>query len=137
MTAAKKKYRRLTDREVMIASRLKAEFVARGEAQGLSQRKMAEEMGWTPGTLNQYLLANVPVNYDALFKCCEYLKVSPHVIDPTLQERVAPPPNKEDLRLMLKKIPPETALEIIRELGQSLTDSQKKEAAIGILQPPA
>ena len=137
MTTSKKKYRRLTDREVMIANRLKAEFVARGEANGLSQRKMAEEMGWTPGTLNQYLLANVPVNYDALFKCCEYLKVSPHAIDPTLQERVAPPPNKDDLRLMLKKIPPETALEIIRELGQSLTDSQKKEAAIGILQPPA
>ncbi|NDG22142.1 MAG: XRE family transcriptional regulator, partial [Euryarchaeota archaeon] len=105
---------------------MKAEFVARGEADGLSQRKMAEAMGWTPGTLNQYLLANVPVNYDALFKCCEYLKVSPHAIDPTLQERVAPPPNKDDLRLMLKKIPPETALEIIRELGQSLTDSQKK-----------
>jgi len=137
MTTSKKKYRRLTDREVMIANRLKAEFVARGEADGLSQRKMAEAMGWTPGTLNQYLLANVPVNYDALFKCCEYLKVSPHVIDPTLQERVAPPPNKDDLRLMLQKIPPETALQIIEELAQSLTDSQKREAAIAVLQPPA
>ena len=135
MPSKPKKYRRLSDREVMIATRLKAEFVARGESHDLSQRKMAEEMGWTPGTLNQYLLANVPVNYDALFKMCEYLKVSPHHIDPTLQERVAPPPNTEDLRLMLKKIPPETAAQIIVELGQSLTDRQRKEAAIAILQP--
>jgi transcriptional regulator with XRE-family HTH domain len=137
MTTKQKKYRRLTDREVMIANRLKAAFVARGESDGLSQRKMAEGIGWTPGTLNQYLLANVPVNYDALFKMCDYLKVSPHAIDPTLQERVAPPPNKDDLRLMLDKIPRETAIQIIAELAQSLTDAQKKEAAIAILQPPA
>ena len=134
MPAATRKARRLTDREVMIANRLSSEFTAKGEAEGRSQRSMAAEMGWTPGTLNQYLLANVPINYDALFKMCEYLKVDPCVIDPTLSERVSPPPNKEDLAALLKKVPGETAVQIIQQLGQSLTDDQAKAAAIGLLQ---
>lgn len=137
MTVGKKKYRRLTDREVMIANRLKAEFIARGEADGLSQRKMAEAMGWTPGTLNQYLLANVPVNYDAIFRMCEYLKVDPLQIDPTLAERVSPPAAPADLAAVLKKVPAETLLQIIGELSRSLTDDQAKELAIQILQRQA
>lgn len=136
MTAPRKK-RRLTDREVMIAQRLSSEFTARGEAEGLSQRAMAEAIGWSPGTLNQYLLANTPVNYDALFVMCEYLKVDPCAIDPTLSERVAPPPNRDDLRALLKKVPTETAVQIIHELLQSLPDDQKTEVARIALQRPA
>lgn len=133
----KKSKRRLTDREVMIANRLSAEFKAKGEAEGLSQRAMAVAIGWTPGTLNQYLLANQPVNYDALFLMCEYLKIDPCRIDPTLSERVAPPTDRQDLAALLKKVPAETALQIIRELSQSLTDDQAKAAAIQLLQRPA
>lgn len=126
--------RRLTDREVMIAQRLSREVQARMDRDGMSQRAIAMDMGWTPGTLNQYLLGNVPINYDALFKVCEYLKIDPCDIDPTLHERVSPPANREDLAALLKKVPAETAIQIIAELAQSLTDDEAKEAAIHLLQ---
>lgn len=129
--------RRLTDREVMIAQRLSREVQARMDRDQCSQRKIAIDMGWTPGTLNQYLLGNVPINYDALFKVCEYLIVDPCDIDPTLSERVSPPANREDLATLLKKVPAETAIQIIGRLSQSLTADEKQEAMRQILQQPA
>lgn len=61
------------------------------ELHGMSQRKMATGMGWTPGTLNQYLLGNKAMNYDALFNICQYLRISPLDVDPTLAQRLGHP----------------------------------------------
>lgn len=77
----------VTNRSKLIAKNLRRFCEAR-KAVGISQRAQAAEIGWTPGTLNQYLLGNCGINYDALFTMCEYYGVSPFAVDPYLWDRV-------------------------------------------------
>lgn len=85
------KYRELTAREREMALVLARKAKAFMDLHGQSQRKMASGMGWTPGTLNQYLLGNQAINYDALFTICAYLQISPLDVDPTLASRLGHP----------------------------------------------
>lgn len=83
--------RDLDKREKEIAAKLAKKVSAFQDLYGVSQRQMAAGMGWTPATLNQYILGNTPINYDAMFNICAYLKISPLDIDPTLASRIGHP----------------------------------------------
>lgn len=88
--------RNVNGKTKLISQRLSQLSAAR-QALGISQRRQAIEIGWTPGTLNQYLLGNSPINYDALFTMCDYFSVSPFKIDPDLWGRVMRHPPKQGL----------------------------------------
>ena len=75
-----------TKTEIIVANLNR--FYQSRKALGISQREQAREMGWSAGTLNQYLLGNCPINYDALFIMCDYYQVSPFAVDPDLWGRV-------------------------------------------------
>ena len=62
---------------------------------GISQRAQARDIGWTAGTLNQYLLGNNRINYEAMFTLCDYYRISPFDVDPELWGRLmAVPPGE-------------------------------------------
>lgn len=55
-----------TKRDVAAAARLKAEWSARARGLGLTQEKMADELGITQGAVSQYLNGRIPMNYRTL-----------------------------------------------------------------------
>ena len=91
---SKRKYKALTPRQ----NRMAQLFARQSEARcvlGISQRAQASEMGWSAGTLNQYLLGNLPINYDAMFTMCDYYRMSPFDVDPELWGRLMTVPPGE------------------------------------------
>lgn len=55
-----------TKRDEAAAARLKAEWSARARGLGLTQEKMADELGITQGAVSQYLNGRIPMNYRTL-----------------------------------------------------------------------
>ena len=80
--------RKVTAKTKRIAKRLSQLSKARTLLQRISQNQQAREMGWSGGTLCQYLLGHQEINYDALFIMCDYYGVSPFDLDPDLWVRV-------------------------------------------------
>ncbi|HIE5924938.1 TPA: LexA family transcriptional regulator [Stenotrophomonas maltophilia] len=55
-----------TKRDEAAAAKLKAEWTARARRLGLTQEKMADELGITQGAVSQYLNGRIPMNYRTL-----------------------------------------------------------------------
>lgn len=78
--------RQLTEEEKSCAERVKALWLAKKEADKISQAAAAKELGMSASGLNQYINGVIPLNTDATYKLARYFGVSPLDIDPNWLE---------------------------------------------------
>jgi len=64
-----------TSQDVAASTRLKELWKQRAHERGLSQTKMAEELGITQGAVSQYLNGRIPLNYRTLMAFCQALGI--------------------------------------------------------------
>ncbi|KEZ94727.1 hypothetical protein A11M_0125670, partial [Xanthomonas vasicola pv. vasculorum NCPPB 895] len=57
------------------AARLKTAWSERARERGITQDKMAEELGITQGAVSQYLNGKIPMNYRTLMAFCQALGI--------------------------------------------------------------
>ncbi|MBB3832521.1 phage repressor protein C with HTH and peptisase S24 domain [Xanthomonas arboricola] len=76
-----------TPDDVKAASRLKSAWAARARERGITQDKMAEELGITQGAVSQYLNGRIPMNYRTLYAFCRALGISDAEIRTDLPEQ--------------------------------------------------
>lgn len=69
------------------AERLKAAWSERARERGITQDKMAEELGITQGAVSQYLNGKIPMNYRTLMVFCQALGVDATEIRTDLPEQ--------------------------------------------------
>ncbi|MDT3530255.1 XRE family transcriptional regulator [Stenotrophomonas pavanii] len=65
-----------TPEDVAAARRLKELWKHRASGLGLTQTKMAEELGITQGAVSQYLNGRIPLNYRTLMAFCQALGIA-------------------------------------------------------------
>ena len=113
--------RKLTDKEQKIAARIHSLWLAKKEREGVTQRDMAKELGWTVGTAGQYMLGRIPLNANAISRFAKYLGVSPYDIDPSLAENfIVPPDDLIDVEQQLKAMAPDDLRRLIGDLSRRL-----------------
>ncbi len=113
--------RKLTDKEQKIAARIHSLWLAKKEREGVTQRDMAKELGWTVGTAGQYMLGRIPLNANAISRFAKYLGVSPYDIDPSLAESfIVPPDDLIDVEKQLEAMAPDDLRRLIGDLSRRL-----------------
>ncbi len=87
-----------TKRDEAAAAKLKAEWSARARGLGLTQEKMADELGITQGAVSQYLNGRIPMNYRTLKAFSAALGIEDTDIRNDLPEQQynAPAPSDDD-----------------------------------------
>jgi len=87
-----------TKRDEAAATRLKAEWSARARGLGLTQEKMADELGITQGAVSQYLNGRIPMNYRTLKAFSAALDIEDTDIRDDLPEQQynSPSPSEDD-----------------------------------------
>lgn len=76
-----------TQQDIAAAARLKAEWNARARDLGLTQDKMADELGITQGAISQYLNGKIPMNFRTLAVFCQALGIQDTDIRDDLPEQ--------------------------------------------------
>ena len=113
--------RKLTEKEQKIAARVHSLWLAKKEREGVTQRDMAKELGWTVGTAGQYMLGRIPLNANAISRFAKYLGVSPYEIDPSLAENfIVPPDDLIDVEKQLEAMAPDDLRRLIGDLSRRL-----------------
>jgi phage repressor protein C with HTH and peptisase S24 domain len=80
-----------TPQDVAAAEKLRAVWALRARERGITQDKMADELGITQGAVSQYLNGRIPMNYRTLLAFCKALGISDAEIRTDLPEqRLAP-----------------------------------------------
>lgn len=77
-----------TPEDVAAAMRLKEFWKQRASGRGLTQTKMAEELGITQGAVSQYLNGRIPMNYRTLKAFCVALAIEDKDIRSDLPEQL-------------------------------------------------
>ena len=96
-------------------------WLAKKEREGVTQRDMAKELGWTVGTAGQYMLGRIPLNANAISRFAKYLGVSPYDIDPSLAENfIVPPDDLIDVEKQLEAMAPDDLRRLIGDLSRRL-----------------
>lgn len=90
--------RALTPAELAAAQRLRAAYLQRKEADGLTQERLALECGWKQqSAASQYLTGKIPLNLEALLRLSAALRTPPSTIFPELTaELLDPAPPLDD-----------------------------------------
>lgn len=81
--------KQLSPEQLEDARRLRSVFTQRKREDGLTQERLAAEIGWSQGAVYQYLHGKMPLNYEALLKFCECLQVSAREISPSMATSMA------------------------------------------------
>lgn len=76
-----------TKQDIAAAHRLNAEWKARARGLGLTQDKVAEDLGISQGAVSQYLTGKIRMNYRTLHAFCEALRIQPADIRSDLPEQ--------------------------------------------------
>lgn len=79
-----------TAADVKAAERLKSAWSAHARGRGITQDKIAEELGITQGAVSQYLNGKIPMNYRTLFAFCRALGIPASDIRTDLPEQSLP-----------------------------------------------
>ena len=77
-----------TPEDIAAAERLKSVWLLRARDRGITQDKMAEELGITQGAVSQYLNGRIPMNYRTLASFCKALGISDTDIRRDLPEQL-------------------------------------------------
>ena len=113
--------RQLTEAEKKTANRIYNLWLAKKERDGVTQRDMAKEIGWTVGTAGQYMLGRIPLNAKAVSKFAKYLGVSPYDLDPSLADAfISPPEDLISIEQQLEAMAPNDLRRLIGDLSRKL-----------------
>ncbi|MEA9653056.1 XRE family transcriptional regulator [Xanthomonas campestris pv. raphani] len=85
-----------TTEDVKAAERLKLVWSKQARGRGITQDKIADELGITQGAVSQYLNGKIPMNYRTLFAFCRALGIPPTDVRTDLPEQSIPAASSDD-----------------------------------------
>ncbi|HGG5995426.1 TPA: helix-turn-helix domain-containing protein [Salmonella enterica subsp. diarizonae serovar 61:r:z53] len=109
--------KQLTEQDLQAAKNLKAIWVERKSALGLTQEVAAERLGFgTQGAVSHYLNAQMPLNLEAVLKFSGLLQVPPEAIRPDMA----------DIFQCVRQYTPSAEISPPKPLPPPLSEQQKK-----------
>lgn len=109
--------KKLTEQELLAAKKLKAIWIDRKNALGLTQELAAERLGFTTqGAVSHYLNAKTPLNLEAVLKFSVLLQVPPEAIRPDMA----------DIFQSVRQYVPTNEISPPTPIPQPLSEHQKK-----------
>lgn len=93
----KNQYRQLTEHEAACARRLQEIFSSRKKTKGITQAKLAEQMGISQSGVGQYINGSIPLNLQAIIMFSIHLECKVQDIDPECPVLLSVTPEEQAL----------------------------------------
>jgi len=127
------KERKFTEAQRVAAFNLDKLWDEKQRAKGFSQTKAANDLGWTQGTIHQYVRGKLPLNPVAILKFAQYLDVYPTDIDPTIIKLLVKPKHLVLIELFEKMTGKKQ--DAWKRTGDALAESDDRVKDTGELEP--